>query len=294
MNQLARARVARLLFGLGLGLITPLMAIAQEDGVNWPQRFMQSFKARTPVTGFPLDMDWSSAYRLQAKLVELLQPEHGRVIGYKAALTGAGQRQGFNVTEPVWGVLLEKTLTHEGSPISSDFGVAPFIEGDFIFRVGSAEINNAKDRMAVLAALDAVVPFIELVDLPVRSDGGPNLPGLIAGNTGARKGLLGKPVMIEATEEWMQRLGQVEVLLYEDGQLVSRGTTVDLYGHPVDAVIWLRDAIAKQGIVLKAGDLLSLGTVAGGMKKMKSGTALRADYVGLVEGEVVSMSGRVE
>lgn len=92
----------------------------------------------------------------------------------------------------------------------------------------------------------------------------------------------------------MQRLGQVEVTLYIDGQLVSRGTTVDLYGHPVDAVIWLRDALAKEGIALKAGDLLSLGTVAGGMKKMKPGTILRADYKGLIEGEVISVSGRVE
>ena len=280
--------------GLVLTLLVPQTIVAQEAEVDWPQRFIQSFKERSPITDFPVGMEWSTAYGYQAKLVDLLKPELGRIVGYKAALTGAGQRKGFNVTEPVWGVLLEKTLTNEGTPISSDFGVAPFIEGDFIMRVGSADINDARDRMAVLAALDAVVPFIELVDLPVRSSTGPNMAGLIAGNTGARKGLLGQPVIIEANEDWMQRLAQVEVSLYEDDQLVSRGTTVDLYNHPVEAVIWLRDALARQGIALKAGDLLSLGTVAGGMKKMKPGTNLRADYKGLVEGEIISVSGRIE
>ena len=190
-----------LVLGLASGLVAPLVIIAQENDVDWPQRFMQSFKERKPITDFPAGMDSSTAYRYQGQLVELLKPEYGGVVGYKAALTGSGQRKGLGITEPVWGVLLEKTLINEGNPISRDFGVAPFIEGDFIVRVGSAEINNAKDRMAVLAALDAVVPFIELVDLPVRSSGGPNIPGLIAGNTGARKGLLGKPVMIEANEE---------------------------------------------------------------------------------------------
>ncbi|MEC9340374.1 MAG: hydratase [Pseudomonadota bacterium] len=277
-----------------LGLAAGTAAHSQADPADWPGRFVESFETRQAITDFPATMPWPRAYRLQGALVERLMPQYGPVAGYKAALTGPGQRQRFAVEQPVWGVLLAQTLSPNGSTIDGDFGVAPFIEGDFIVRVGSAAINTAADRMDVLAQLDAVVPFLELVDLPVRSEQGMNLPGLIAGNTGARKGLLGEPVPIAASEAWMERLGAIEVILYENGREVSRGTTTALYGHPVDAVIWLRDALAEQGISLKAGDLLSLGSVAGGMHKLGRGTTIRADYHGLVDDGTVSVSGQVE
>ncbi len=43
-------------------------------------------------------------------------------------------------------------------------------EGGLMMRVGSKKINNAKTRREALAAMDAVIPFIEFPDLVYAED----------------------------------------------------------------------------------------------------------------------------
>jgi len=254
---------------------------------------LTSFEGGKPIQDFPAEMSISDAYALQREYVALLKPSQGDVIGYKAAITGAKLREMIGASEPVRGFLLARMVAGSGSRINVDSGVAPFIEGDLIVRVGSEAINRAADRMDVLAGLDAVVPFLEVVDLLRASTGG-SVASLIAANAGAYKGVIGTPIAIEPTEEWMDRLGQIRVELYEDDRLLSQGDTRQLYGHPVDAVIWIRNALAADGINLKPGDLLSLGSVAGSLKPPKSGTRLRAVYEGLTDGETAEVVAVIE
>jgi 2-keto-4-pentenoate hydratase len=254
---------------------------------------LTSFEGGKPIQDFPAEMSISDAYALQREYVALLKPSQGDVIGYKAAITGAKLREMIGAKEPVRGFLLARMVAGSGSRINVDSGVAPFMEGDLIVRVGSEAINRAADRMDVLAGLDAVMPFLEVVDLLRASTGG-SVASLIAANAGAYKGVIGTPIAIEPTEEWMDRLGQIRVELYEDDRLLSQGDTRQLYGHPVDAVIWIRNSLAADGIDLKPGDLLSLGSVAGSLKPPKSGTRLRAVYEGLTDGETAEVVAVIE
>ena len=92
----------------------------------------------------------------------------------------------------------------------------------------------------------------------------------------------------------MDRLGRIRVKLYEDDRLVSEGDSRQLYGHPLDAVIWLRDSLVADGISLEPGDLLSLGSVAGSPEAPKAGTRLRAVYEGLIDGGTAEVVAIIE
>jgi len=263
------------------------------SGDWWPERLLASFVTGKAIQDFPEQMSAVDAYAVQREYVALLEQSQGEVVGYKAAITGPKLREMIGAKEPVRGVLLAKMLVPSGSRIEADSGVAPFVEGDFVVRVGSRAINRAENPMEVLAGLDAVLPFIEVVDLLRTMEGG-GLASLIAANAGAHKGVTGTPIPIEATEEWMERLRGVRVKLYEDDRLVSEGDSRQLYGHPVDAVIWLRNSLAADGISLEPGDLLSLGSVAGSREPPKAGTRLRAVYEGLIDGETVEVVAILE
>jgi 2-keto-4-pentenoate hydratase len=51
-------------------------------------------------------------------------------------------------------------------------------------------------------------------------------------------------------------------------------------GHPLNAAMWLAQALKKEGISLKKGDLLSLGSFFPAMP-LQSGTNVQVQYLGM-------------
>lgn len=104
-------------------------------------------------------------------------------------------------------------------------------------------------------------------------------------NVGARLGVAGTPIDVPATRGERYRLldglEQMQVQLTNDqGQLLAQGRGSDILGHPLNAVVWLAQALQKDGITLKAGDLLSLGSFSP-LLPPKPGVGVTADYLGL-------------
>jgi 2-keto-4-pentenoate hydratase len=103
--------------------------------------------------------------QVQVMVVRRLREDLGPVVGYKAALTSPAAQQRFNLNHPLYGFLLDKMLLDSGDSLPADFAVTPMAEGDLMVRVKDASINQASTDAELLAALDAVIPFIELPDL---------------------------------------------------------------------------------------------------------------------------------
>ena len=76
--------------------------------------------------------------------------------------------------------------------------VPTLYEADMLVRVKDASINQAKAPMDVLAAIDQVIPFIELPDLVVQAPPQLSGPAVSAINVGARLGVAGKPIAVPA------------------------------------------------------------------------------------------------
>ena len=201
----------------------------------------------------------------RAKLNALLEKRYGKVIGYKAGLTNPAVQKRFNHDQPVWGKLYQGMLLPSGSQVEAAFGARPLFEADMLVRVKSAAINQARTPMDVLQAIDQVIPFIELPDLVVQAPPKLNGPAISAINVGARLGVAGTPLAVPVTRveryAMLDALRDMTVVLTDDnGAELGKGVGADVLEHPLNAVVWLAGALAKEGLAMKPGELISLGS----------------------------------
>jgi 2-keto-4-pentenoate hydratase len=207
--------------------------------------------------------------------------EFGEPVGYKAGLTNPNVQKVFGVNQPVRGTLLKKMLLESGAVIPAKFGSVSMSEGDLIVRVKDDGINQAKTPEETLKYLDAVIPFIELPDLVCDKSVKFNGAILVAINVGARYGVMGKPIPLEATPQWVERLKSFTLqIMDEKGTLVDEGKGTALLGDPLNAVLWIKNSLAADGKKLKKGDLLSLGSLTK-MLPPRPGMTIRAKYIEL-------------
>ncbi len=286
-----------------------------------PQRLAEDYLRRVPAQPLAGEPSLADARAAQEELVRLLAPELGPPVGYKAALTSAAAQQRFGVGEPLRGTLLKKMLLPSGSVLPADFGSRPLCEADLVVRVGDAAINEATTESEALAALDAVYPFLELPDLVYAEGTAMDAAALAAINVGARAGILGEAILLTPTLAWERRLASFRVQLLgeeytppvegggseppaegedtpqpaerDDAELLAEGSGKALLGHPLRAVLWLRDSLAAEGRRLAAGDLLSLGSLTVPMPA-RPGTVVRARYLGLDPSGAVEISAAIE
>lgn len=249
------------------------------------------------------ELTLEEAYRWQDEMVEMLGSTLGDVVGYK---TGGHSPGPANPNFPAGGIraqLLSGMFLEDGATIRlEDMGADSFLEADFAFRVGSADINDAETDLEILAGLDAVVPFAEIPD-PTSEPGENGMIRGVVGNMSTRIALAGEPVSIEATQEWLDRLNTMEyAVLDENGTVIQRATMADWY-RPIDAVRWLRDHLQSYGKDLMPGHLLSLGNLGinrpffggNGRGDVYTGDRYHVEYYGLKEdGEPATVTINVD
>lgn len=238
---------------------------------------VDDFLDNRAVRPFAPELSLEDAYRWQDEMVELLRPTMGNVVGYK---TGGHSPGPANPNFPAGGIraqLLSGMFLEDGAAIRpEDMGADSFLEADFAFRVGSADINDAETDLEILAGLDAVVPFAEIPDPTAEPDDNAMIRGIV-GNMSSRTAFAGEPVLIEPTEEWMDRLNNMEyAVLDENGNVIRSASMADWY-QPIDAVRWLRDHLQSFGKDLMPGQLLSLGNL-GINRPIHGGAAEGAAY----------------
>ena len=246
--------------------------------------FAAAREARTPAADVE-NLDEADASCTRAKLNQLLLQKHGAVIGYKAGLTNPAVQKRFKYDQPVWGVLYQGMVLDSGAVVDAAFGARPLFEADMLVRVKSADINSAKTPAEVLANIDQIIPFIELPDLAVQTPPKLNGPGLAGINVAARLGVKGLPVEVPATasgQAWMLESLRDMTVVMKDGQgaELARGKGSDILEHPLNAVVWLAAALAKEGLAMKPGDLISLGSFSP-LLPPKAGLTVLVNYEGL-------------
>ena len=242
------------------------------------------YASKTPAPNFPALSDADGACT-RAKFNALLASSFGKVVGYKAGLTNPAVQKRFNTDKPVWGKLYEGMIEQSGASVPAAFGARPLFEADMLVRVKDAAINQASTPYEVLQHIDQVIPFIELPDLVVQAPAQLNGPGVAAINVGARLGVAGQPIAVPATRgeryALLDALERMQVQLTNNqGQLLASGKGSDILGQPLNAVVWIAEALQKDGITLQPGDLISLGSFSP-LLPPRPGLSVTASYVGL-------------
>jgi 2-keto-4-pentenoate hydratase len=243
----------------------------------------------TPARGLSKDMPMEDALCMREMLVKELGLSQGKVVGYKAGLTNKAVQERFGYPQPVRGTLFEKTLLQDGAEVPAKFGSRPVFEADMVVEVKDEGINQAATPLDVLKHLSKIYPFIELPDLVVAPGEPLNGAVITAINVGTRLGVLGKPIDAAATPDMVAALAQMTVVMRDqDGKELAKGAGAGILDQPLNAVIWLAQDLAKSGIKLRAGDLLSLGSFSP-LLPPKAGTRVTVSYEGLPGNPSVSV-----
>lgn len=278
---------------------TPQTAAADVDSQIRAElvRMADDFINMRMMQGFSHDMTLEEAYRWQDEMVQIMRPALGEVVGYKTG--GHDPGPGFATFPPegIRAYILSGMLRDDGTAIRVEDSVVGFLEADFAFRVGKASINDAVTDMEILAGLDAIVPFAEIPD-PYYDPDTRSINGTIVANMGTRMSFTGRPVPIEASEEWLDRINNFTFAVLDENDVIIQQGSIAGWYEPIAVVRWLRDQLRESGKELLPGQLLSLGNV-GIIRQIHEGSPrgpaytsnqFRLEYYGLGEGEPASVT----
>lgn len=214
-------------------------------------------------------------------IVERLSADLGPVIGWKAGLTSAKAQAAFGVTEPVIGTLLRDMMLEDGAVVRPAEAVRPLFEADLVVEIADAAVMDASTPEEALAHISGVRPFLELPALVVGADSKLDGAAITSINVGAWKGVLGPLIEIPQGEEGVAMLADMKARLTDGaGEVLSEAPGAAVLGNPLNAVIWVADALRRLGFALEAGSLVSVGSI-GPLHPMKPGMTVALTYEGL-------------
>jgi 2-keto-4-pentenoate hydratase len=256
--------------------ITPIPPAINPEAIA--QKLADNYFNKTPITQNLPPLKIKEAQQIQEQFIRKISTKHGKIIGYKAGLTNSNVQKIFNINEPIRGTLLEKMLLPSGAIVNAKFGAIPMVEADLIVRVKSEKINTAKTLQEILNNLDAIVPFLELPDLGYQPQLKLSATELIAINAGARLGIIGKPIELQPSKQWLKKINNIKVIIFDkDNKQIATGNSQELLGNPLKVVLWIKNSLKSEGKTLKKGDLLSLGSMTT-MIPVTTGQTIRLQY----------------
>lgn len=228
------------------------------------------------------------SYAVQDEFVTLKSRSCGSMVGYKIALTTAAMRAMVGLDDSIGGVMHEKQVVRGPATVrASDYGrlivefeVAAQLAADLPLQ------GVPYTRDSVAAAVGALMPAFELAD--DRNADYRTLStqayGLIADNAWNEGAVLGA-----AVEDWRGiDLEAIHGVARINGEIVGEGFGRDVMGHPLTALAWVANNLAKRGKHLRAGQFVITGSLVTS-KFPKAG-----DTLGFELGALGSVQLRVE
>jgi len=225
------------------------------------------------------------AYAIQDGFVALRAKKLGGIAGYKIALATAEMQRFVGVNAPQAGAMLEFTLHRTPARVRAADYMRLIVE--FEIAVEIAEDLPVADapffRSRVAGAVGGVMPAIELADDrgAVYAELAKYPLDLIADNGWNEGAVLGYPV-----HEWQNiDLAAVGGVATINGKEVGEGRGAQAMGHPLDAVAWVADHLARHGRGLLRGDVVITGSLITS-KEAKEGDLVKFALEGLGEAEL--------
>ena len=230
---------------------------------------------RTPVAPlterFP-ELTVTEAYHIQLTAIGTRLKNGRRVVGKKIGLTSKAMQELLGVGEPDYGHILNDMVILNGEPITAGRLLQPRCEGEIAFLLGRDLTGPGISVVDVLAATEAVVPALEIVDSRVK-DWKIKIQDTVADNAAAAMVVLGN--QLTSVKEIDLRL--VGMVLEKNGQIAATGAGAAALGHPASAVAWLANKLFEFDIPLKAGEIILSGSLTTA-PSVAAGDIFRAEF----------------
>lgn len=249
--------------------------------------------------------DIDAGYLAQRWLIHSLHNSGSTAVqlaGWKIGATNAAGMQRLGLSRPFLGPIFRRDIVHSPAEL-------PFHADRLGFRVRGVEcefaVTMAKDLLPregggdytgaeVLAAAGEVCPAIEVCGSRLTAQGSTALG--IADQASHGRLVLAKQHRMPAAE-WAARFGSslrdfpVTMTITKDSdhhstaaaadaKPAARGDGTDVLGSPLHALTWLANELCGMGLGLRAGDVVSTGTMTG-LTPVAAGDVATADFSGM-------------
>lgn len=229
-------------------------------------------RAHATVPGLPDVRTFDDAYAVQAAF----RPLWGdAVVGRKVGCSSEQSQRLVNSPGPIAGVLFRDALWQQPATIPAARFFVVGVEAEFGFRLGAdlPARSAPYQQEEVSAAVDAVVPLIEICDTCLSEWRTRRIEEITADNAFNGGVVVGKPF-----EGWRSLdLATHRVTLSVDDEVRGEGTGALVLGHPLVALTWLANEVSRRGDGLRAGELVAAGTCTG-LHFVEAGSTVVADF----------------
>lgn len=131
----------------------------------------QAERSRDPIgqlTAAHPEIDVVDAYEIQLINIRQRVAEGARVVGHKVGLSSPIMQQMMGVDEPDYGHLLDDMQVFEDTPVQASRYLSPRVEVEVGFILAADLPGAGCTEDDVLAATEALVPAIELIDTRIK------------------------------------------------------------------------------------------------------------------------------
>lgn len=235
----------------------------------------------TPIPQISLahpEMTIDDAYAVQRAWTDLKLGRGRRLVGRKIGLTSRAMQQSIGITEPDYGALFDDMVFEDGSEVPAGRFLAPRVEVELAFVLGSALHGPGCTIFDVLRATEYVTPALEILDARVEmTDAATGHTRTIVdtiSDNAADAGIItgGRAIgPMEADLRW------VAALLYRNGTIEESGVAAAVLNHPANGVAWLANKLAAHGEVLQPGQVILAGSFTRAVWA-RPGDTFHADY----------------
>lgn len=197
----------------------------------------QAERSRDPIgqlTAAHPEIDVVDAYEIQLINIRQRVAEGARVVGHKVGLSSPIMQQMMGVDEPDYGHLLDDMQVFEDTPVQASRYLSPRVEVEVGFILAADLPGAGCTEDDVLAATEALVPAIELIDTRIK-DWQIKICDTIADNASAAGFVLGAARVPPADLD----VRAIDAKLTRNGEVVAEGRSDAVLGNPATAVAWL-------------------------------------------------------
>ena len=244
----------------------------------------ETHKPCAPIRDLIAPTDAASAYAVQEINTKYWLDRGRRLIGRKIGLTAVAVQKQLGVDQPDFGLLFDDMLASEDRAIPFADTMQPKVEAEVAI-VLKKPLNREHHTVADIAdAPDYVCAAIEIVGSRI-ANWDIKLADTVADNASSSHFVLGaRKVKLSDVD-----LVNCAMTMTRQGNTVSTGSGGACMGNPLNAAVWLADAMVKYGRPLQAGDVIMTGAL-GPMAAVEAGDTVEAKIEGL--GQVRAIFGR--
>jgi len=194
-----------------------------------------------------------------------------REVGYKIGCTSPLAQQITGAPGPFFAPMVDRDILEDGAllPWKPHYRG---VECEFAFRMGRTYpmVGEAPSLESLKEAVSACHLALEVVGRRTEGEGLAPYPGVIADFGAHCAFILGPEVQDWASVD----LAEVAVRGLRDGEVTNEGSGAAVMGGPLNALLWLAEALATRGRRLEEGDYVSTGTTLGVIAPRKGATVV--------------------